>query len=179
MMKQPASLTPRQQEALGKVRGLLASMAPLSPSLDEIGAALGARSRSSAARLVSTLIIRGHLTHLPFRRRSLMLTSGAASVPVPPTARQLDALRIIAEWLDRYQVAPSVRELQAEMDLGSTSGVVRLLVGLQDRGWISRDPMAARGIVLLHRPAMAPEGPVELTTAGELQARQLAEGLAQ
>ena len=66
------------------------------------------------------------------------------------TQRQAELLQTI-ERLTLNGVAPTVRELTEAAGLHSTSGVHRLLVGLEDRGYVRRLPGKARAIEILRR----------------------------
>jgi len=66
------------------------------------------------------------------------------------TQRQAELLQII-ERLTLNGVAPTVREMRDAMGLHSTSGVDRILTGLQGRGYIKRLPRQARAIEILRR----------------------------
>lgn len=67
-----------------------------------------------------------------------------------PTARQMDALRFIEGRLQATGIAPSFEQIRDALDLqGSTSGVARLLDGLEERGHIRRLRNRARAIEVL------------------------------
>lgn len=66
------------------------------------------------------------------------------------TARQLETLR----YIDAYQqasggISPSVVEIRNRLDLNSTSGVVRLIEALEERGHIRRMRHRARAIEIV------------------------------
>lgn len=69
------------------------------------------------------------------------------------TARQADCLRAIQAHQTAHGVSPTVRNLMDALGLGSTSGVIRLLEGLEDRGVIQRRPNRARAITIIATPA--------------------------
>jgi SOS-response transcriptional repressor LexA len=54
----------------------------------------------------------------------------------------------IQHYLDEYGFAPSIRDIALACQLGTTT-VVHNLNKLEARGWISRQPRAARGLRLL------------------------------
>lgn len=83
-----------------------------------------------------------------------MTVTGLPDGTFSPTPRQLDCLRVIAEWLDRYGHAPSFREIADELEERNTSGVSRMVHGLVERGWLTMRHAAPRSIQLLHRPPM-------------------------
>lgn len=75
----PASgLTRRQQEALDFIRTYCA-MHPEAPSFSEIGKALGLSSKNSVSKLVYRLKDRGCIAMLPYRARSIVLTTPLGS----------------------------------------------------------------------------------------------------
>lgn len=69
------------------------------------------------------------------------------------TSRQGECLRAIQAHQVTHGVSPTVRNLMASLGLGSTSGVIRLLEGLEDRGVIQRLPNRARAITIIATPA--------------------------
>ena len=71
---------------------------------------------------------------------------------ISPTRRGLEALRVIAEWRELYGSAPTIAELQVELDLLSRNGVHRILEQLVERGWLAADRPRGRVPALLHRP---------------------------
>lgn len=81
-----------------------------------------------------------------------------ASAPIPAPASltplQLHAMQVLVELMDGTAVAPSLDDLAEELDLRSKSGALRLLRGLEERGWIARIPHRARAITILCRPPM-------------------------
>lgn len=71
------------------------------------------------------------------------------------TPRQLQLLRFITGYrAANGGVSPDVRECMRGLGLYSSSGIVRLLRGLEERGAIRRLPMRARAIEVLERPAI-------------------------
>ncbi len=66
------------------------------------------------------------------------------------TPKQAEMLQTI-ESLTVNGVAPTVRELTVAAGLHSTSGIHRLLVGMEDRGYIRRMPGKWRAIEILRR----------------------------
>lgn len=65
------------------------------------------------------------------------------------TPRQRDALDFIKTFDERHGFSPSVREVQLALGLSSTSGVIRILDGLQQRGAIRRLPRCVRSIAII------------------------------
>lgn len=72
-------------------------------------------------------------------------------MPYSLTPAQADCVRVFAELYAAAGCAPNVGELARELSTGEAN-VVRLLNGLEERGWISRLPHRARGVRLLHPP---------------------------
>lgn len=79
------------------------------------------------------------------------------------TKCQGDALAVIAEIIEAEGVAPSRRELGAELDLRSTNSVHQLIVGLEDRGAIRRVPGRQRALEILVMPPPRIEYSIGLT----------------
>lgn len=69
--------------------------------------------------------------------------------PFSLTRRQKDCYEIVRRTIRNRGEAPSVRELMVMLGLRSTSGVVRVLRELEDRGWIQRLPGKCRAIRLI------------------------------
>lgn len=65
-----------------------------------------------------------------------------------PSPGQLRVLRAIAKYQAERGYAPAVRDLCAALDIGSTNGVNDHLAQLESKGFITRDPMTARSIVI-------------------------------
>lgn len=74
-------------------------------------------------------------------------------MPVTPTVKQDATMRFVQATIDRTGTAPTVLEICNHLGLRSKSGAVRLLRGLEDRGYIRRRRSAARAIEVLHRVA--------------------------
>ena len=73
------------------------------------------------------------------------------------TARQRALLDVISERVAEHGVAPSYDEMKAALGLASKNGVYRLVIGLEERGYIRRLPNKARAIEVLARsPACCP-----------------------
>jgi len=64
--------------------------------------------------------------------------------------KQQDALlRFLEEKIKATRVAPSLEEMRVHMGFASKSGIHRILVALEDRGYIKRRRDYARAIELL------------------------------
>lgn len=85
-------------------------------------------------------------------------TARNASLAVRPkmalTAKQRDLLEFIRAFsAENGGVAPSYEEMMHAMGLASKSGIHRLVVALEERGFINRLPERARAIVIVERAA--------------------------
>ena len=72
------------------------------------------------------------------------------------TRKQAELLRFIHECLKDAGVPPSFNEMMDALDLRSKSGIHRLLMGLEERGFIRRLPNCARAIEVIKLPANIP-----------------------
>jgi len=68
------------------------------------------------------------------------------------TPRQRDALDFLYRYYEINRRAPTIPEMQAGLDLSSSSSVAELLSALEREGYIRRTPHAKRGIKILKRP---------------------------
>jgi repressor LexA len=71
------------------------------------------------------------------------------------TKKQSDLLRFIHERLKESGVPPSFDEMKDALDLRSKSGIHRLILALEDRGFIRRLPNRARALEVLRLPESA------------------------
>lgn len=71
------------------------------------------------------------------------------------TSKQNELLRFIHERLSETGVPPSFDEMKDALDLKSKSGIHRLIMGLEERGFIRRLPNRARAIEVLRMPDAA------------------------
>jgi repressor LexA len=69
------------------------------------------------------------------------------------TYKQAQLLRFIHECLKEAGVPPSFDEMTDALDLRSKSGIHRLLIRLEERGFIRRLPHRARAIEVIKLPA--------------------------
>jgi DNA-binding MarR family transcriptional regulator len=66
------------------------------------------------------------------------------------TRKQADLLKFIREYASKHEGrTPPYQEMMTGIGLGSTSGVSRLVLGLEERGYISRTPRQAQQIKLI------------------------------
>ena len=68
------------------------------------------------------------------------------------TKKQSELLRFIHERLQDAGVPPSFDEMKEALDLRSKSGIHRLIMALEERGFIRRLPNRARAIEVLRAP---------------------------
>ena len=65
------------------------------------------------------------------------------------TARQAQLMKYIKFYVQKNGHTPSYREMVAELNLRSTSGVHRIVHCLVDRGYVQMTPSKSRSIVVL------------------------------
>src|SRR6476620_9747267 len=68
------------------------------------------------------------------------------------TRKQLELLLFINERLKEEGVPPSFEEMKEALNLQSKSGVHRLIVALEERGFLKRLPNRARALEVLKLP---------------------------
>src|SRR6202012_308294 len=68
------------------------------------------------------------------------------------TKKQNELLRFIHERLQEQGVPPSFDEMKEALDLRSKSGIHRLILALEERGFIRRLPNRARALEVLRLP---------------------------
>ena len=68
------------------------------------------------------------------------------------TRKQNELLRFIHERLAQDGVPPSFDEMKEALDLKSKSGIHRLIIALEERGFIRRLPNRARALEVLKLP---------------------------
>ncbi|WP_340109174.1 transcriptional repressor LexA [Pikeienuella sp. HZG-20] len=75
------------------------------------------------------------------------------------TRKQLDLLKFIHQRVSEEGVSPSFDEMKEALDLRSKSGIHRLIVALEERGFIRRLAHRARAIEIIRLPdGLAPAG---------------------
>lgn len=79
-------LTPQQNRLLGYLEGYLQQHNGVAPSYEEMAAAVGATSKSSAFRLVIALEERGFIRRLPNRARAIEVVPQHPLHAVPTAA---------------------------------------------------------------------------------------------
>jgi len=75
------------------------------------------------------------------------------------TKKQSELLRFINERLKEAGVPPSFDEMKDALDLRSKSGIHRLIIALEERGFIRRLPNRARALEVLKLPESSTPGP--------------------
>jgi len=75
------------------------------------------------------------------------------------TKKQSDLLRFINERLKESGVPPSFEEMKEALDLRSKSGIHRLIMALEERGFIRRLPNRARALEVLRLPESSSPSP--------------------
>ncbi|MBV1708158.1 MAG: transcriptional repressor LexA [Hyphomicrobiales bacterium] len=68
------------------------------------------------------------------------------------TRKQSELLRFIHERLKETGIAPSFDQMKDALDLRSKSGIHRLIIALEERGFIRRLPNRARALEVLKMP---------------------------
>ena len=68
------------------------------------------------------------------------------------TEKQNELLRFIHRRLKQNGVPPSFDEMKEALDLRSKSGIHRLIIALEERGFIRRLPNRARALEVLRLP---------------------------
>src|SRR5205809_6523337 len=76
------------------------------------------------------------------------------------TKKQSELLRFIHERLKETGVPPSFDEMKDALDLRSKSGIHRLVMALEERGFIRRLPNRARALEVLKMPEARPSATV-------------------
>ena len=75
------------------------------------------------------------------------------------TKKQSELLRFINERLKEDGVPPSFDEMKEALDLRSKSGIHRLIMALEERGFIRRLPNRARALEVLRLPESSTPAP--------------------
>jgi len=65
------------------------------------------------------------------------------------TKKQMRVLQFIAKHIAEKQFPPSVRDIQMWFSFKSSNGVICHLNALVRQGWIRREPLLSRGIVII------------------------------
>ena len=89
------------------------------------------------------------------------------------TKRQLDLLQFIDQRTKRNGVPPSFEEMKNALNLKSKSGIHRLIMALEERGFLRRLPNRARALEVVRMPDQA-SGPAPSETRESHANRQAA-----
>ena len=76
------------------------------------------------------------------------------------TKKQHQLLLFIRDRMNRDGVAPSFDEMKEALKLRSKSGIHRLIMALEERGFLRRLPHRARALEVVKLPDNAPERPI-------------------
>ena len=101
-------MTPRHKGCLDFIGAFWADKG-YAPSYDEIKDALGAKSKSSVAALVTKLEERGYIQRMPNLARSIRLVA----VPLPPKAPQPEATAPPSDFSDKPHQNPKKYNLKS------------------------------------------------------------------
>ncbi len=82
------------------------------------------------------------------------------------TKKQHQLLLFIRDRMARDGVAPSFDEMKEALDLQSKSGIHRLIMALEERGFLRRLPHRARALEVIKLPDNMPERPTAPDRAG-------------
>ena len=74
------------------------------------------------------------------------------------TRKQHELLMFINHHLISQGISPSFDEMKDALALKSKSGIHRLIIGLEERGFIRRMPHRARALEVLRLPETLPRG---------------------
>ena len=66
------------------------------------------------------------------------------------TQRQEEILQFISQYTQQHEYAPTYQEIADAFNLASKQGVVRHLVALERKGYITRGDTVARSIRIIH-----------------------------
>jgi len=73
------------------------------------------------------------------------------------TKRQFQLLHILKKQIESCGYSPSFDEMKDSLGLKSKSGIHRLIIGLEERGFIRRMPHRARSLEILKMPNTSPD----------------------
>lgn len=65
------------------------------------------------------------------------------------TKKQMRVLQFIARYIAEKKYPPAIRDIQSFMSISSPNGVICHLNALVRKGWIRREPLTSRGIVII------------------------------
>jgi len=91
----------------------------------------------------------------------------------PITNRQHQVIEFIADQMNAHGRPPTLREIGAQLNIGSTNAVRSLLTALERKGYVRRKPYLSRGIEMLKIPPdISLGGTVSIPIVGRVAAGQ-------
>lgn len=96
-----------------------------------------------ALQIAASILIRDDPSLAHEVARQLASNSGGL------TKRQADTLGFIRSYHSEHGITPTYSEIRDHLGIASKSGVNRIVVGIEDRGFIRRIPHRARSIALV------------------------------
>ena len=86
------------------------------------------------------------------------------------TQRQEEILQFISQYTQQHEYAPTYQEIADAFNLASKQGVVRHLVALERKGYITRGDTVARSIRIIHPQYMPQTDTVHVPLVGQVAA---------
>lgn len=86
------------------------------------------------------------------------------------TQRQQAVLKFISEYIGRHEYPPTYQEIADAFGIVSKHGVVRHLVALERKGYITRGDMLARSIRIVHPQYMPTSETLQVPLVGQVAA---------
>jgi repressor LexA len=86
------------------------------------------------------------------------------------THRQKEVLKFIAEYIEQHSYPPTYQDIADAFDIASKHGVVRHLIALERKGYITRGDTLARSIRILHPQYMPATGTIQIPIVGQVSA---------
>ncbi len=86
------------------------------------------------------------------------------------TARQREVLQFIVDYINRHHYPPSYQEIADAFHISSKQGVLRHLIALERKGYITRSNARARSIQVVHPEFQPHPEVVELPVIGRVAA---------
>lgn len=93
-----------------------------------------------------------------------------ASTVKPLTGRQQSILTYISRFMDDNDYPPTIRDIQHELEISSTSVVDYNLKVIEERGYIRRNRNISRGIELVNRDRNRRGGVITIPVVGQIAA---------
>jgi repressor LexA len=86
------------------------------------------------------------------------------------TQRQEEILQFISQYTQQHEYAPTYQEIADAFKLASKQGVVRHLVALERKGYITRSDTVARSIRIIHPQYMPQADTIQVPLVGQVAA---------